>query len=450
MSAADFIGRFHPLVVHLPIGILLLAVGFEWLSQRERFKNLQPAVPVILWIGTLTAFISCLTGYLLSQSGEYEGELVSWHQWMAISLFVLSLIYALHKSKNGKNLYSKILSAVVLIMLGITGHLGGSLTHGEGYLTSGLFESPGVDVSKINSDTKFYADLVQPLLVGKCYSCHSVSKQKGKLRLDAPEYILKGGKNGAAIVAHSSGESELFNRLLLPINDDDHMPPREKSQLNAVEIEILKRWIDDGADFEKTVGALASKLKMLSPEATAPDDIPDEEVTAGSANIIEKLKTLDVVILPVSQGSNYLSANLINATNIDSALLILSQLSQQLVWLKASGTSLQDNGLQYIARLTTLTRLSLEDTRLTGGSLNALSSLKNLHYLNLSHTKITTEAILSLSSLKNLRALYIYNTEVKKEELPALQKNFPDCRIESGGFQVPFLPTDTMTVKPLK
>ena len=80
LSILDFIGHLHPLLVHLPIGILLLACFFQWLTLSNRFVFLQPAIPVALFWGMISAIASCISGYLLSQRGDYEAELANLHQ----------------------------------------------------------------------------------------------------------------------------------------------------------------------------------------------------------------------------------------------------------------------------------------------------------------------------------------------------------------------------------
>ncbi len=98
-----------------------------------------------------------------------------------------------------------------------------------------------------------YAAVVAPLLQEKCVSCHGSTKQKGKLRLDNPDFIQKGGKNGEIVVAGKVVDSELMRRLLLPKSDEKHMPPKEKNQLSEAEIKLLHWWIESGAAYDKKV-----------------------------------------------------------------------------------------------------------------------------------------------------------------------------------------------------
>lgn len=445
----DLIGRLHPLLVHLPIGILLLAILFELLPTKKKYRYLKRSIHPILLIGSGTAIFSCLTGYTLSQSGEYESDIVGWHQWMAISLTVYSLGYAWMRTEKGFKSFYKSFSVVLLILLMITGHLGGSLTHGEDYLTAGLTSGSSIDISKVNlQEAVFYDDLVKPILEDKCYGCHGTSKQKGKLRLDEPQHILKGGKDGVVVVAGKVDESDMIDRLLLPLDDEDHMPPKEKKQPNEKEIEILKTWIASGADFKKSVndaGQLAVLEKIISSEKTIRiSDVPSVEIQAADQTIVNQLQKLGVVILPVAANSNYLSANLINATSLDSAIDLLSKVKEQLVWLKAGGQPVADNHLLKLIALNKLTRLSLDYTQITDTGLSQLKSLTNLQFLNLNGNQITAAGIIPLKGLAGLKSIYVYQTLIKNDEIESVKKYFPASIIESGDYSVPLLSSDTI------
>ena len=451
----EFIGRFHPVVLHLPIGILLLAVSFDWLSRIKKFRSLKKSVRISLWIGAATALLSCITGYILSQSGDYDAGSVRLHQWFAISLTVLSGIYAWMKTNKEVKSLHKFFSVLILIFLIVTGHFGGTLTHGENYLS--FTSAKDTELYFANVDLQkalYYEDLVKPVLSSKCYSCHGSSKQKGKLRLDAQEHITKGGKDGAVLVAGNIDESEMINRLLLPLDDEDHMPPKEKSQLHEKEIEILKLWIASGADFRKSIKEsgqltavqklISSREKQLTPYVS---DIPEKEVSPASENVILELRKLGVVILPVAQGTNYLSANLINANSIDDVISKLSSLKEQLIWLKAGNKQITDNHLKQIANLKNLTKLSLDNSGITDEGLATLSSLGNLQYLNLTNTKISTQGLLRLKLLGELQTVYVYQTLIQPTDMEMLRKEFPNAKIEIGNYVVPTLESDTAIVK---
>ena len=295
-----------------------------------------------------------------------------------------------------------------------------------------------------------YEDLVKPILSQRCYTCHSTAKQKGKLRLDDKESLLKGGKHGVVLVANKVDESEIILRLLLPLDEKDNMPPKEKSQLTSTEIEILKLWIVSGADFEKTVTKLGQVEKLQSIvkiQVTPTPDVSFEPVAEANKETIQQLKKLEVTVLPVALNSNYLSVNLINTHKLDSALLILKDLKKQIIWLKAGNTSIKDDNLKSLSALTQLTKLNLDNSAFTGEGLLFLKSLSHLQSLNLANTQVTVSSLKPLTALKDLRILYLYQTQVKLSDLEFLKKSLPQVKIEIGGYQVPALPTDTLKVK---
>ncbi len=108
----EFVSRFHPVFVHLPIGILLLACVFILMSLKSQFAGLKNAIPIILLFGAISAVLSCITGYLLADSGEYDDNLVINHQWMGISVALIAIILWL--------LYKKITSNAVLGFISIS------------------------------------------------------------------------------------------------------------------------------------------------------------------------------------------------------------------------------------------------------------------------------------------------------------------------------------------
>jgi hypothetical protein len=180
-----------------------------------------------LWLGFFAALSSVVSGLLLKESGDYDSQSVKLHQFAGIALTLITGVYAWARGqKQFKRMY-KFLSVLVLLLILTTGHLGGTLTHGENF----LFASASTEAELTQVDLQqahFYNDLVKPILDSKCYACHASGKQKGKLRLDAPEHILKGGKGGVILVAGKTDESELIHRIVLPLDDDDHMPPKKK------------------------------------------------------------------------------------------------------------------------------------------------------------------------------------------------------------------------------
>jgi hypothetical protein len=259
------------------------------------------------------------------------------------------------------------------------------------------------------------------------------------------------------IISGNAAQSEMIKRLLLPREDDDHMPPKEKPQLSEQEIALLHWWIASGASFDKKVkdieqpGKIKPILLALQNEPVEFKielDIPEQPVDKADEELIEKLRATGAVVLPVAQNSNYLMANFITArplTNADMQLLL--PLKKQLVWLKLGSTSIGDSALVTIGQCNNLVRLQLDYTSITDAGLTGLKSLKELKYLNLVGTKVTAKGLEQLKDLKKLQGLYLYQTQVEKSEWTALQKMFPKTHIDSGGYQVPTLESDTTVLK---
>ena len=108
-----------------------------------------------------------------------------------------------------------------------------------------------------------FARDVQPVLEASCVQCHGAEKDKGGLRLHTAKDLAAGGDSGTAVDAATPDASPLLKRLLLPPDDDEAMPPKDKApRPTADQIAKLREWVAAGAAWpEGTV------LKPLDPEA---------------------------------------------------------------------------------------------------------------------------------------------------------------------------------------
>ncbi|RZM19395.1 MAG: hypothetical protein EOO88_38155, partial [Pedobacter sp.] len=122
----------------MPIGILLLGCLFQLLTINAKFSALRPAVPLIYLLGGLGAVFSSISGYFLSLSGDYDGDMVGIHQWLGISVSIVSLsVYAVYRTKI-KETFLNFTAVFLIVLITLTGHYGGSLTHGADYLSAAL------------------------------------------------------------------------------------------------------------------------------------------------------------------------------------------------------------------------------------------------------------------------------------------------------------------------
>jgi uncharacterized membrane protein/mono/diheme cytochrome c family protein len=465
MTAITFIAHFHPVLVHLPIGMLLAALLLQALAMKERYSALRPAVPVVLLAGVVFAVLSCLTGWLLSLSGDYDPDLVSWHMWMALSLTALSVFIYFRLVRKGFDRIHTLLSLALLVLLLITGHLGGSLTHGADYLSGPLTggadaHAPGVAVDTPIANVQeamAYQQVIRPIFQNNCYTCHGHTRQKGGLRVDGMEALMKGGKDGAAIVSHHADSSLLIRRLLLPLDDEHHMPPRDRRQLNERQLTLLRWWVDEGPDYTHKIKELPQPdsirpalLALQRPMHRPIDfpDIPPTPVEPADAKAIAALTAKGVLVLPVAQKSNWLEADLSAWTAGGPSLIpLLIPLKKQLVSLRAPGSPLADSDFTAISQCAELRSLDLAGTNITDRGLQALRPLKNLHVLNLVGTSVTAAGVTSLQPLQKLRSLYLFRTHVTSADWPLIRKTFPLTTLDSGGYSMPVLASDTQVVK---
>ena len=111
---------------------------------------------------------------------------------------------------------------------------------------------------------------VRPILESTCVECHGIEKQKGGLRLDTLAYAEKGGDSGPALVAGNLEDSLLLDRIFLPADDDEIMPP-ENGPLSPAQQDILRRWIKTGGHWPKGVQLFTHSPRELALREIAED-----------------------------------------------------------------------------------------------------------------------------------------------------------------------------------
>ncbi|MBP6619516.1 MAG: hypothetical protein KA188_04630 [Leadbetterella sp.] len=446
----DFLGKFHPLFVHLPIGFFVLAFALKVLSFWKNKEAIEAILPIMLILSFGASLFSSITGFLLSQSGEYDIEMVNNHQWAGIGFTILVGVFYLLRDNIKLNLPFWGVSTILLV---IVGHLGGSLTHGEDFLSlSGklIEKKPIIDIQK----ALVYEEIIKPIFEEKCYSCHSSKKQKGNLRLDSKDAILKGGKNGKTIVPHEIEKSILSKRLFLKDSDEEHMPPKGKTQLSNEELKIINWWIKEGASFDKKANQLnqTAEIKQAlltfqagNETAKGISNVPEKDVEKGSEESITLLKTSGILAIPVAVNSNYL---LINLRGIDPSakdVEALKSLKKQIVWFNATNVKNSETLAGIFQELNEIRVLHLNKTNFSDKGMAEIKHLSHLQTLNLSNTLVTERGLENLKDLKELQKVFLYKSKVKFSLLDI--SKFPNIKIDTGGYFVPAFETDTTTIK---
>lgn len=445
MDILNLIGRFHPLVLHLPIGALVIGFILELLSRKEKHQPLRAALPVVLLFGAVSAVIAAVLGYLLSLEGGYDDQLLALHQWSGIGLALLSVALYFAAQKRAKLYFPLFL--LTMVLLTIAGHFGGSLTHGSDYLTAGLSGNSDSGLSEEALETEIKAlsnldsaqvfrHLIQPVLQEKCVGCHRPGKSKGALLLHNAAGIIKGGENGATFEAAHPNKSLLIKRINLPLDEEEHMPPRGKKQLDKEEKALLAWWIEQGADFDKTLGKfeLPKKLESVVEERlTFPSGVWALDVKPLKISKLQQIQEEGLPIVPLSQSSPFLEIDLSGLDSLSGKKLKqLKKASRQLIRLNLSGTKLEDNTLAVIKDLPNLVYLNLSNTSIGDKEVAYLKDLKYLEYLNLYGTSVTDEGLANLQNISSLKQLYLWQTEVTEAAAQALLQQLPDLYLDRG------------------
>ena len=288
----QFFGRLHPMVVHFPISFLIFACFIELFTLKNFNSKFRPTIQLLTLVGSLSTLIAALFGWLHASSEGISGETFDLHQQIGFitSGLVVFLLYFLGKTSQQSLPLTRKIYRILLFAsglgIGIAGHLGASLTHGEGFLTKAIppweeeWEAPEsitLDLSSFAADLSVEKEIqlvtnVRSVLAHNCYKCHSGAKIEGELRLDEKEYVFVGGENGQILVPGNPGESELIRRISLAKNHKEVMPSKGKL-LKAEEIQLLTLWIEKGAPWPEgvaqqsvyRVAALAPRKPELPP-----------------------------------------------------------------------------------------------------------------------------------------------------------------------------------------
>lgn len=443
------IGRFHPVILHFPIVLIILAFILELLRRLKVLKAPDIVITVILIAAALSTIVAIASGFLLYASGDYSGILMQQHLWIGIitGVCILSTAAFYFIYRGNAKLYP--LYAFGLLVsngaVAYTSHLGGSITHGEGYLTEYLPMIGGKrDTVKMKDEKNMlvYQDMIVPVFEAKCIGCHNDSRQKGELSMASFKTILKGGDSGhPGIVAGEADSSEIYRRLILPEDDDDRMPPKGKTPMTQSETELLKFWISKGADMTlrvedvRTDSAASGMVNQILPElkryrrkhlvAEANNEQLHRslDTVAKQLNItIKKDTTADDNFYAVSM--KFPPARLTN-----EQLRELAPFGEVFSKMSLVSSGIEDDGLYHIGQMSNLKALYLQKTNLNGTGLIYLTKLKQLEVLNLSYTKIDDKSALELLNIPNLREVYLFQTKASPDVIKALQEYKPALKI---------------------
>jgi len=208
-------------------------------------------------VSTLVAFG---LGILLSQSGGYNVQVMEEHKNYGLAVMWISVVamglltWEHHRSSARLRNGFRGLLALIVLLLPLVGHSGGTMTHGSEFFLKNAPASiknwlEGEPEKGTNGEGNSLWSEVWPILEARCIKCHGPDKDKGDLRVDDRESLLIGGETEEpALVPGDPAESSLIRVILLPQDHEEVMPPEGKGQVTAEEATKLIEWIQKGGE----------------------------------------------------------------------------------------------------------------------------------------------------------------------------------------------------------
>lgn len=460
-----FLGRFHPLAVHLPIGLLLIAALFEWLGMMRPFAHLRQAVPALIVFACLGALFAVYHGVLLAAGSGVFSESVEDHLWSGVALTVAMFLLLPMRALIARlprllaaSCYQLLLVVSLFLLMGAS-HLGGNITHGKEYLVEFMPEPMRETLSTLPKPIREFIGLVDappPVPAAEltlydavfagpigqyCVACHKPDRVRGGLLMHTLDAILEGGETGPSIVYGNLAASELYTRITLPEDDDFHMPPDGRKGFSATQVEWFRWWINSGIAGDvpaaSVTDAPADILAAIQEAiASAGLDPAEEEASAESLPSWkpEELAAVNAAlsagrIVPVSRNPEdglLLTTAGTGDAFTDADLVAISPLAPFIVEADLSRTGVTDGGMSTVATWLGLRRLRLDHTSIGDSGVRALEGLYELASLNLFNTQITNASVDPMLAMPALAALFVGETTLDEDALGRLASLLPE------------------------
>ncbi|CAM3292260.1 c-type cytochrome domain-containing protein [Zobellia roscoffensis] len=451
LEFTTFLGRFHPLFVHLPIGFLFLAIVLEWYESFRKTEVKSKLIPIAWLLGALSAAGAAITGWFLGETGLYEEEYLFSHRWLGVALVIVAFIgwYLKSKPKAFPVKLQHGFNVLLLAMLFIEGHKGGNLTHGETYLTEyapapiqklmgGAEEKDTLPKFATPDSVKVYADLVAPIFEAKCIGCHSDEIKRGGLNMSHPDSLRMGGESENVIAAGNTEGSELFKRITLPPKNIKFMPPTNNA-LTYDEIKTVEWWIEQGAPFEGSLASLkvTENIKPILLRRYGIDTNPKPwyetvQLQKLDSTKLSKLIQTGFQVKTLGPDNSLLDIKYSGSDLTKEKLSELEKVKEYVTWLSLANSNVSDEWLSSVSQFTNLTRLELEKTEISDKGVAHLSGLEHLEALNLYGTKVTDACLPYIEKISSLKRVYLWQTGVSPQTAKSTQENNEKLKIVIG------------------
>ena len=231
--------------------------------------------------------------------------------------------------------------------------------------------------------------------------------------LTSIEKILIGGEKGDIIKANSVSESRLYTYLNLPLNDKMHMPPDGNVQLTENEKELIKYWIEKGADFYNY-----KKISDDSYSKAIINYLPNEKLSVDppKKNDLIKLIEKDFRLERFGNNSNFIDVKFLGERINQKDFNLLSRIKKNVKRLDLSGIDLSSISLSGLKQYENLAYLNLNNSSINFDILykNIPASVKTLI---ISNNILSVGDFEKLITNPNLNRVFAYNTLVDNDEI---------------------------------
>ena len=258
----EVFGRFHLVLLHLPIGLLPAMFVLEFGAAL-----LKKPVPrgAILTLAVLTVLVTAMafaSGWVLAEEPRTAAKnlLIAKHRNFAIAFAAVCLLLPFAAARSRRGPFRVVLAAALGLSIA-TGHFGGEAVHKRDFLLQPLRKrqraaraepEPSTTAPTATLPTPNYGRDVAPLLEKYCTECHNPDDYEGDLDLTQRDGILGVDRDEAdrVVLPGNPKDSYLLELCELPLDDEDHMPPEEEEQPGKEQVDVLRRWIAAGCPFE--------------------------------------------------------------------------------------------------------------------------------------------------------------------------------------------------------
>lgn len=453
------VGRTHPILVHFPIAMVLVAAMIETIRAIVRRPTPARTSIHMLGIGVIAAAAAIGSGWL---NGDYENhasqaDTMELHRWIGIGgggVALLAFLFALGASRSTRALMTfRALLLVAAGAIGFTGHLGGSMVYGEGYMLAPLkmgkrptvkeprpmptlppvsdvpanpLAGPGIGtdpapIAVSVTNVSFDRDVL-PIFVARCVECHGEAKVKGGLRLDSLDHVM--GAESWVLSIEDPTQSDLVIRVRLHEEDDGAMPPKGE-RLAAAEIAAIEAWIASLATAVGASGPVGAEAGEMDGSADVEAERSGEGELSGSgvatggwtpeqAAAIGALRARGARIEPVSAATELLDVNLsLMSPACDGEMLeVLKPIMNRVERLNLAGASIGSAELAAIGAGRAIRSIDLDRTGVDDEGAEMLAALPALETVIVTGTGVTDAGAMALAGSDSIERVYAAGSRV--------------------------------------